>query len=474
MPLGNWFLPAKLLSRTVRRQGRGARSRRGNALLAAEALECRELLTLSFGTAAPQEGNVVAVPLNFQTTQAGLIAADLTIAYDTARLNLPSDNILAGAAASHWNVEASVNESAGVATIAFFPITNPDPLGTGNLELLVFQFEMAPGASGEAIIDIVSARLNEDAISPGPLQDSLITLEAGSVNATIARVPSPAEQFDQVDTLPAGDEWIDEWTPHWLEVWASTESDGNGINHVSVDVGYDADFFTPEIVENGDAFNGGFSHEIDTGLQRISLTATRTVSPQVGDGRHVLIARIFMQPVTTGPGVDVDPNSNTPINRYLFPWERIVQTDRLFIDSQTATLGVATEIGPRPTTQLWPVMFDLDDDGRIGFGDLSIFTGVFLQSTGEAAGAIKSDFDLSGRVGFGDLSLFTSNFLRTRGSSMMLDYPDDFPSAYGSASAAAPPPTSEPSSNFNQLSATDVLMQGLGDADDDDESSYEF
>ena len=43
-------------------------------------------------------------------------------------------------------------------------------------------------------------------------------------------------------------------------------------------------------------------------------------------------------------------------------------------------VGVAAgppEVGPMPQTELWPVMYDIDDDGRVGFSDFSYFAAAF-------------------------------------------------------------------------------------------------
>ena len=62
----------------------------------------------------------------------------------------------------------------------------------------------------------------------------------------------------------------------------------------------------------------------------------------------------------------------------------------------------------------WNAMYDLDDDGRIGFGDLAHFVPSFLQNVDESddGTVAAADFDQSGRVDFADFALFVSNFGR--------------------------------------------------------------
>jgi len=60
----------------------------------------------------------------------------------------------------------------------------------------------------------------------------------------------------------------------------------------------------------------------------------------------------------------------------------------------------------------WDAMYDLDDDGRIGFGDLAHFVPSFLQDVDGSDDAAAADFDQSRRVDFADFALFVSNFGR--------------------------------------------------------------
>ena len=59
------------------------------------------------------------------------------------------------------------------------------------------------------------------------------------------------------------------------------------------------------------------------------------------------------------------------------------------------------------------VSYDLDNDGRIGLGDLAFFASVYREKPGittESPYAYAADFDLSGTIDLGDLALFAANY----------------------------------------------------------------
>ena len=86
-------------------------------------------------------------------------------------------------------------------------------------------------------------------------------------------------------------------------------------------------------------------------------------------------------------------------------------------------------IGELPDTELWPVMYDMDDSGQIDYGDLAFFAAAFGDSVdqSESRFARASDFDSSGVVDYGDLAYFAGNFGRSLGDSRPVTFADNFP-----------------------------------------------
>ena len=81
---------------------------------------------------------------------------------------------------------------------------------------------------------------------------------------------------------------------------------------------------------------------------------------------------------------------------------------------------VAPSVGDPVEAESWNAIYDLDGDGRVGFGDLAWFASAFLQNVEEADDGLVevSDFDDSGRVDFSDFALFAANFGRREGDGL--------------------------------------------------------
>ncbi len=147
----------------------------------------------------------------------------------------------------------------------------------------------------------------------------------------------------------------------------------------------------------------------------------------------MLLARIFFEPTAADAGYPHNADG-----QYITP-----AADLGFgVEDPRATLPVlgqlAMEVKGLPDCALWPVMYDVDDDGRIGFGDLAFFATAFQQKVGEPGAdfAWACDFDHSGKVDVGDLAFFAENFQRAPGDPIV--YPASFPDDWQSFTQQAP------------------------------------
>ena len=77
--------------------------------------------------------------------------------------------------------------------------------------------------------------------------------------------------------------------------------------------------------------------------------------------------------------------------------------------------GIISEVSPDAPVVAgdgtWQAIYDLDFDGRVGFGDLAFFASAFLSHVDDPV-VDAADFDRSGRVDFSDFALFAANFGR--------------------------------------------------------------
>jgi hypothetical protein len=85
-----------------------------------------------------------------------------------------------------------------------------------------------------------------------------------------------------------------------------------------------------------------------------------------------------------------------------------------------------------PQTELWPVMYDVDDDGKVFFSDFASFAAVFQQPCGNEGppGAWGCDFDHDYKVFFRDFSYFAPNFGKSAQGGEPIAYPPNFPSQW--------------------------------------------
>ena len=245
------------------------------------------------------------------------------------------------------------------------------------------------------------------------------------VEAAIVRTPSSTDGVGQVETLPADEVWIHEWDVFWLEIFAQVrDTEIVGIETLSADVNYNSDYFTATSVTPGFAFTDGLSIDINDSAGTVHVEGNRTIASLVGAELYVLLARIRFEPTGSDPGVPIEldePKSVAPVGDV---WMALSDADATVL---AGTPISAVEIGPAPATDLYPLLYDLDDDNKIGFGDLAHFAAFFLANVDDVSAAAKADFDASGTVNFTDFSFFAFNFLKNRTASDSIQFPDSFP-----------------------------------------------
>ncbi len=268
--------------------------------------------------------------------------------------------------------------------------------------------------TGGATIDMGAFELANDAFP--------IEIEMGLVIQ-----PTTTGELGEVASLPVGAEWIDEWQTHWMEIWiGSPIPDSAEIDTATVEVDYFPEYFAAMAVVAGPSFAGAITSTIDDTEGFIEILLGTGSGGAVVDSHHVLLARVLFEPTENGAGAPLDVSEPEPISSVDGSWMSFRHNENTRIE---LTGGVAAHVtlGSPPDTELWPVMYDLDDSGQVGFGDLAIFVSHFLSDVSESPQATKSDFDLSGRVDFGDLVYLTANFLKSRAAADSLVYPSNFP-----------------------------------------------
>ncbi len=142
-------------------------------------------------------------------------------------------------------------------------------------------------------------------------------------------------------------------------------------------------------------------------------------------------------------GLDYNRGIQVPVDQAagnIGPYDMQLALERGQVGLVGASESVAAELGESPETELWAVVYDIDDNNRIDFGDFSFFAGAFGKNAGPPSPQSPfvwwADFDKgsSGRVDFGDLAFFAPNFGKTRGDvqsgAQTLIFPPNFPDAW--------------------------------------------
>jgi hypothetical protein len=85
-------------------------------------------------------------------------------------------------------------------------------------------------------------------------------------------------------------------------------------------------------------------------------------------------------------------------------------------------------LGRGVRTELWPVVYDVDDNDAIDFGDLAYFAEAFQEEVFDSDSPFVwvLDFDKSGEVDFADLAFLATNFQGSKALGMDVQFPASF------------------------------------------------
>ncbi|MCA9245534.1 MAG: matrixin family metalloprotease [Planctomycetales bacterium] len=271
----------------------------------------------------------------------------------------------------------------------------------------------------------------EDIIFPSL---SLIVTGGGAadaqLNMRVVTTETTLNAQGEAGSLPGNAEWIDEWTSHWAEIWVSTDGlSDSAVNGATVSLDYNTNYFTATEVQAGPAFTVNNSIDDATGLVSLSATVRNGFTP--GDDAQALVARVRFTSTANDPGLPVGLDDPSIISPAPDQWLAISPQEEISVVLAGSGSTSNILVGDDPETELWPVMYDLNDSGQIGRDDLSIFTDVFLRTVStELPRTFANDFDLSGRINFADFSLFGANFGFQRDSAQPRVYLPNFPEPF--------------------------------------------
>ncbi|QDT44366.1 putative outer membrane protein pmp20 precursor [Gimesia alba] len=271
-------------------------------------------------------------------------------------------------------------------------------------------------------VDIGAVELQSPPPAPlfGSGGDASIAEDQTNIQISVVKERTVVSSDGHTFTLPANEEWLHEWDSFWVEVWVDTAS-GFSISDVLTNIAYNTAYFTATSVEFGSNFTFNRTVVIDDAAGMVRNLGGSTIQSNVGGTGHALLARIKFESLA-GDQVYVDPN------------ELIIDPLQLGLEVQNTEIdivgvgAVTANVGALPETDLYPVIYDVDDNDAINNRDLIHFVNVYNQDVYTSSAAFTSvmDFDKSGRVDIRDLRELISNYGKQKSGNTNVVFPANF------------------------------------------------
>ena len=292
---------------------------------------------------------------------------------------------------------------------------------TLNMSVSVSSFRYAE--SGMDLLDFVGASQIDTQpftitfVAPSPLlgtESARETIVEGTgVYMTLSKDPNaPAVTA----VLPENEAWITEWDTHYVNLWVNTQDPNVNLSEILFNLKYNTNYFTATGIEYTDAILGLTAEIVDADGMILNIGGTLASAVTRDDG-FVLIGRVKMESL----GSD-----NVPADT-IYAVKPGLALDSILIkgvDGEKITPNTQVYVN----TNVFPVVYDMNDDGKIDVNDLILF----IQNYG--ASSVNSldprvwalDFDNSGRVDIQDLISFVQNYGVSRQNGKAIQYPPGF------------------------------------------------
>jgi Ca2+-binding RTX toxin-like protein len=277
--------------------------------------------------------------------------------------------------------------------------------------------------------------------------DVMVTSLPFNARMDVALLDAPTTSFDDPDTgelgvLPESDAWIHEWEPFGLEIWVSNaDAQGVPVGSASLEVTFNTDYFSYHTIDYGPAFAQGLAPTIDEAGGRISLTAVAT-RDDAGDDLPALLARVRFRATANDPGVEHNADDQ-------YVWS-VVDLNLAVENAEMIPFGGGDpddpEMGQMPQTEVWPLQYDVNDNGLVDLGDAAIVGSAYGDQIGDSLFSWQADFNHDGVVNFSDSLWLRNNYNKGREAGADIQLPADFPSAWLPSlvrAESAPPTTSD-------------------------------
>lgn len=231
---------------------------------------------------------------------------------------------------------------------------------------------------------------------------------------------------DRTQVLPEGMRRTHEWDRFVVEVWL--RGDGQepvDIHDMKLDLGYRTDLTSAVDVEFGRSFEGPHSFELDDQAGQVRDIHATSVGVSLSDADRVLFARVHFQAVPQfGDNVRMDLATGS-----VGPHSLELATQN--IAAMSAGQQIVATPDAMPELGIMPVIYDLNEDQKIGLNDFAQFIQVFGQTTDSPTDGLKwfADFNKSYAVGLADFSHFIANYGKSYFDEN-ITFPSNYPEAW--------------------------------------------
>lgn len=249
----------------------------------------------------------------------------------------------------------------------------------------------------------------------------------GDFQLRVVKTPTSVVQGEVVN-LPNSASFIDEWDTVYVEIYGKAPN-GQGLQNAVVNINFNANQFKfHDVIANQQDSNLRYSL---TSVDSTSVAGRVTVSlsnplGNTGDDNYALLGRVRL--------MSIMELANDTSNGYIQPTTSqaisigTVTPTFQVLGGSTSTIGNALAFGSS-SFSVWPVMYDADDNGRVGLSDFTQFISAYGKPATTPQG-YKFDFDKNGTVGLSDFLLFIQNYGQQRGQVNTRTYHSSFPNSF--------------------------------------------
>ncbi|MBE6425735.1 MAG: hypothetical protein E7029_07115 [Planctomycetaceae bacterium] len=285
----------------------------------------------------------------------------------------------------------------------------------------------------------------------GLKKEFTVNLDASMQTQLIVRKTSSIAEADGIPkTAPESEGWAHEWNTVWVELWGSVQSVSEyGIVRYEAQITYDPALFSPFDAQGNAVFqfdSALFSSVSVTKVEgrnvlQIQATAHANIenagaADLEGNGSQALIASIRFAPAGKSGVANIYANGDyvpTPMGT------AFVENSISVEASNGALLTENAQETPDIMPNVYPVIYDLNDDGQITITDLVRFAKNYGRSSQSTApdlwnSAALCDFDQNGKIDITDLVQFAKNYGRNINSTQEISFKSQLTQDWGPVS----------------------------------------